>query len=66
MSEKDWVAALENLNSVIALYEETFYGAKGIWTTANFPLQLYLWPLRERYESGERTDELYKKMINVK
>lgn len=64
--EKDWEKAKKHLDDIIHLYEGSMQAANGIRTSVDMPLQLYLWPLRRRYDAGERSDELYNKMINAR
>ena len=52
MSEFDWERAEKYLNDLIQGYEE-------IGPCGMFVLILTLYPLRQRYEQGERTQELY-------
>ncbi len=52
VSDDEWTRAIEYLNFLIAEY-------KAIGYAGQFALCLTLEPLRARYNSGERTAELY-------
>lgn len=59
MSELNWERAEKYLNDLIQGYEEI--GACGM-----FGLILTLYPLRQRYEQSERTQELYDAIMGCK
>lgn len=58
ITQEQWDKALEHLNTYIMEY--SMIGPMGF-----FGLQGVLVPLKRRYESGERTKELYDAMMNV-
>ena len=57
MSELDWKEAEEHFYTMKGIYEETFLG--------EFALVAVFRPLEIRYKAGERTEELYREMLEV-
>lgn len=55
-SELDWKKAEDHLNFMIDEY-------KSIGTRGIFSLTLTLYPLKQRYNSGERTQELFDEIM---
>ena len=56
MKELDWKLAENTLNMWIAEYS-------GIGPAGQLGLQLVLLPLKRRFDSGERTPELYEEIM---
>jgi len=54
----DWKKAEENLYNVLNLY-------KSIGFTGTFALSITINPLVKRFESGERTEELYDEIMEL-
>lgn len=55
----DWKDALNQLEMQIDICKETgFYGV--------YRLHMVLYPLKERFENGERTKQLYKDIMDIK
>lgn len=61
-TENEWTEAKEHLDEVIREYKN-LQGMPGV--NVNFALTLVLNPLLNRFNSGERTDELYESMMNT-
>lgn len=58
LTDSDWDSAIQYLNTFIAEYAS-------IGPMGQFALYGVLIPLKKRYDSGERTPELYKEMMEV-
>jgi len=58
----DWEKAKEHLDEIIARYQR-FVGIPGVNTS--LALTLVMYPLLRRFNSGERTQELYNEMLEV-
>ena len=54
----DWKKAEEHLNNCESIYT-------GIGSAGYFALTCVLRPLRDRFNSGERTQELYDEIIKI-
>lgn len=54
---EQWQAAWQHLDEYTAMYEAI--------PTGIFALQITFYPLRKRYQQGERTPELYMAMMEV-
>jgi hypothetical protein len=57
ITETDWTFAYDHLNFVIADWVRTFGTLGTPW------VQNVLLPLKKRYDLGERTPELYKRIM---
>jgi hypothetical protein len=55
----NWPEAEENFRFYMAQYVE-------IGPTGRFALVAVFWPLESRFDKGERTQDLYDAMMNVK
>ncbi len=55
LTEQDWQAAYDKLQQDIQVYAEI--------PTGTLALNMFMFPLRNRYVKGERTPELYKEMM---
>lgn len=62
MTEQDWVEAKKRFDSVRQQYLD-LQGVPGVNTT--LALRMFFEPLAKRYNSGERTDDLYDEMCGV-
>ena len=59
LTEADWLFAYDHLNMVMAEY--TAVGSSGVAA-----MYIKLTPLKTRYDSGERTQELYDAIAELK
>ena len=57
ISEKDWKKAVDHLNMLIVEYAS-------IGFAGTFGLNVVLVPLKKRYDSGERSRELYDEIMS--
>ena len=57
ISEKDWKKAVDHLNMLIVEYSS-------IGFAGTFGLNMVLVPLKTRYDSGERSRELYDEIMS--
>jgi hypothetical protein len=62
ITTKDWEDAIHHFNVVKSRYTSLF-GQPGV--AVGPALALTFNPLEQRYNSGERTEELYKELLNV-
>ena len=58
----DWTGAKEHLDETIKAYEAHLLDPR---VNVTFALNAVLNPLKRRYDSGERTQELYDAMLKV-
>ncbi len=62
ISELDWLQAKEYFDTIRKRYQD-LEGTSGVNTT--LALRLTFDPLSKRFNSGERSDELYNEMLMV-
>lgn len=58
IDEDDWIQAGKYLNDTIRIYQS-------LGTTGSFALAISLYPLKSRYDDGERTKELYDAIMAI-
>lgn len=63
MEGLDWENTKTHLDEVIEEYEH-LVGVIGVNTI--FALRIVLYPLKRRYDNGERTEQLYNEMLSTR